>query len=175
MAGVFSVGSGFIMCVIVISMGLMSGSAHRNTYLGEGNNGEKGTSNDNDYYYCSRDVGSTVNQPPAECFPFMCAALPASGLSAKHVVSDESLPHTHAQRSWISRHCKIVGGESPESPETWFCSLYIPKYANPDDFLIHSHILMLRQQSVVFSKQGFYCGGVRFVYVGLLHNHRSYT
>lgn len=61
--------------VIVISMRLMLRSAYRNTYLGEGNNGEKGTSNDNDYYYCSEDVGKVVNQPHAECFP-SCVSLP---------------------------------------------------------------------------------------------------
>lgn len=54
--------------VIVISRCLMSRLTHRNTYLGEGNNGGKGTSNDNDYYYYSRDVGK-VNQPHAESSP----------------------------------------------------------------------------------------------------------
>ena len=60
---------GSLRCLIVISMCLMSRLTHRNTSLGEGNNGEKGTSNDNDYYYRRRDVGEVVNQPPAECFP----------------------------------------------------------------------------------------------------------
>lgn len=54
----------------------MSSLTHRNAYLGEGNNGEKGTSNDNDYYYCSGDVGKVVNQPHAESFPLMCLAPP---------------------------------------------------------------------------------------------------
>lgn len=62
---------GSLRCVIVISMCLMSRLAHRNTYFGEGNNREKGTSNDNDYYYCSGDVGKVVNQPHAECFPLV--------------------------------------------------------------------------------------------------------
>lgn len=67
---------GSLRSVIVISMCLMSRLAHRNTYLGEGNNRERGTSNDNDDYYCSGDVGEVVNQPPAERFPLMCLALP---------------------------------------------------------------------------------------------------
>lgn len=74
--------TGSLRSVIVISMCLMSRLAHRNTYLGEGNNREKGTSNDNDYYYCSEDVGKVVNQPHAECFSFICLAacnLPVEG------------------------------------------------------------------------------------------------
>lgn len=37
--------------------------------------GEKSTSNDNSYYYCSRGVGEVVNPPHVECFPFICLAL----------------------------------------------------------------------------------------------------
>lgn len=62
----------------------MSRLTHRDTYLGEGNNGEKGTSNDNDYYYCSEDVGKVVNQPHAGCFPLMCLALPVICQLSEH-------------------------------------------------------------------------------------------
>lgn len=47
-------------------------------YLGEVNNREKSTSNDDDYYYCRGDVGKVLNQPHAECFPFICLALPVN-------------------------------------------------------------------------------------------------
>ena len=60
---------GLLRSVIVISMCLRSISTHRNTYLGKRNNREKGTSNDNDYYHCSGDVGKVMNQLHAGCFP----------------------------------------------------------------------------------------------------------
>ena len=68
--------AGALRSVIVISMCLMLRLAHRNTYFGEENNREKGTSNDNDYYYCGKDVVKVVNQPHAESFPLMCLAPP---------------------------------------------------------------------------------------------------
>lgn len=73
----------------------MSRLTHRNTYLGEGNNGGKGTSNDNDYYYCSGDVGKVVNQPHAESFPLVCLAPPIICQSTEHVFFDDSLPYTN--------------------------------------------------------------------------------
>lgn len=65
-------------------MHLMSRLAHRNTYLEEGNNSGKGTSNDNDYcYYCGKDVGKVVNQPHAESFPSSRLASPVICQSRK--------------------------------------------------------------------------------------------
>lgn len=70
--------TGSLRSVIVISMHLMSRLAHRNTYVGEGNNRWRGTSNDSDYYYYyyhwGEDVGGVVNQPHADCFPPDCLA-----------------------------------------------------------------------------------------------------
>lgn len=76
-------------------------------YLGEVNNREKSTSNDDDYY-CRGDVGKVLNQPHAECFPFICLALPVN-VALWYVVCDGSFSRTKKlpmEVLWISRNCK---------------------------------------------------------------------
>lgn len=78
---------------LVNSMHLMLRLAHRNTYLGENNNrGRGGTSNDNAYCYCSKDVGEVVNQPHTVCFPLLCLASPVICQSSVAVFFDGSFP-----------------------------------------------------------------------------------
>lgn len=62
----------------------MEVSAQEYIFRGGGNNRETGTSNDNDYYYCGRDVGKIVNQPPGECFPLMYVSPPVICQSLEH-------------------------------------------------------------------------------------------
>lgn len=68
--------TGSFRSVIVNSVHLMSTLASRNTYVVVGNNRRRGTSNDSDYYYCSKDVGEVVHQPHAVFFLLMFPTSP---------------------------------------------------------------------------------------------------
>lgn len=169
----------------------MSRLAHRNTYLGEGNNREKGTSNDNDdYYYCSEDVGELVNQPHAECFPLVRLALPPICQLREHCEACclrwfiSSYKYYISHGSWVSRNRKnkrletletVVCRHSGNGTAFKYMQTRDSHSLNSDNSLSHTHTHPHKYYYAQHkSKHCSYCGSVGLVYFWL-YNYNFYT